>query len=208
MQHAVRNGRPTTTYFQERGDGFSVIARLDEAGGPVEFKNLIKPGQRLEPANDGGLVVLEGDNIVANIEEPWAVDANGRSLPTTYETDGSTIIQTIDTKGATFPVMADPTIKTGYHVVPVFYIQYTWSETWFVKNHLADGVTGAGLLCSQTGPAAPACFFIAGWYANDIRRTVDAAIAHKRCLKMRVPAPPGAFELAVAYDSYYVRCTR
>lgn len=43
------------------------------------------------------------------IGAPWAVDAAGMSLPTSYEVQGSTLIQRVDTAGAIFPVVADPT---------------------------------------------------------------------------------------------------
>jgi hypothetical protein len=208
VRWAERNGETLTTYVQDRGDGFALIARLDRPGGSVMFKDLLKPGQRFEAANNGGLVILEANNVIATVDAPWAVDATGHPLPTSYAVDGTTLVQTVDTSGAQFPVLADPSVKPGYHVVPVFYIQYTWSETWYIKNNISQGVTGANLLCTRTGPAAPVCVFLASYYGNDIKNTVEAAIAHKKCLKMRVPTTPGLFQLSVAYDAYYVTCSR
>jgi hypothetical protein len=106
VQQAESNGKRIKTYVQDRSDGFAVIARMDKAG-PVRFENLLKPGQRFEPAQGGGLVILEGDNVVASVDAPWASDATGRSLTTSYQIDGSTIVQAVDTAGATFPVLAD-----------------------------------------------------------------------------------------------------
>jgi hypothetical protein len=99
-------------------------------------------------------------------------------------------------------------VKTGFHYVPVVYIQYTWSETWYVKNHIALGTLAAALMCTRTGPyAAAPCAFVAGFYGWDITTTVNAAIAHQKCLKMRIPLITGLAELTLAYDSYYVTCT-
>jgi hypothetical protein len=85
-------------------------------------------------------------------------------------------------------------------------VQYTWTETWWVKNHIPQSAIAAALLCSQTGVAAPYCGYYGALFLNDVRVTTDAAIAHKKCLKMRLPATLGAIGLP-AYDSYYVTCT-
>lgn len=46
--------------------------------------------------------------VVASFEPAWAVDAEGVLLPTTYEIEGTTLTQVVDTEGAAFPVVADP----------------------------------------------------------------------------------------------------
>lgn len=45
---------------------------------------------------------------VASLAAPWAVDANGKSLPTSYEVSGNVVRQIINTEGAAFPIVADP----------------------------------------------------------------------------------------------------
>lgn len=47
---------------------------------------------------------------LAVIDVPWAVDANGVSLPTRFVVEGEKIIQIVDTDGAAFPVMSDPSL--------------------------------------------------------------------------------------------------
>ncbi|NLC98978.1 MAG: hypothetical protein GX678_07865 [Actinomycetales bacterium] len=50
---------------------------------------------------------------VAEIETPWAVDANGEPVETRFELDGNTLTQVIETNNNTaFPVVADPSAKT------------------------------------------------------------------------------------------------
>lgn len=52
------------------------------------------------------------DTIIATIDTPWAVDANGNQVPTHYEISGSTLTQVIQTDSNTaFPVTADPSAK-------------------------------------------------------------------------------------------------
>ncbi len=48
--------------------------------------------------------------VMASITAPWAIDADGQTLATEYEVDGNTITQVVDTRGAAFPVVADPDI--------------------------------------------------------------------------------------------------
>jgi hypothetical protein len=65
----------------------------------------------------GGFVLFDTDGgIVGMIEAPWAKDATGRSLPTRYTVDGNALVQTTDTTGAKFPVVADPKITFGRSV--------------------------------------------------------------------------------------------
>ena len=46
--------------------------------------------------------------VMAHLPAPWAVDAAGTELPTEYVVDGDQLTQVVDTKGAQFPVVADP----------------------------------------------------------------------------------------------------
>jgi hypothetical protein len=53
------------------------------------------------------------ENVI-RIQTPWAVDAAGKDLPTSYTFAGGVLTQKVDTTGASFPVVADPTYTTGY----------------------------------------------------------------------------------------------
>ncbi|MBP3223429.1 MAG: hypothetical protein J6M18_05845 [Actinomycetaceae bacterium] len=49
--------------------------------------------------------------VVGEIEAPWAIDAEGKTLPTHYEVQGDTLIQKITTNAqTTYPITADPSI--------------------------------------------------------------------------------------------------
>jgi|GEM_PF-6769053 len=53
------------------------------------------------------------ENVI-KIQKPWAVDAAGKDLPTSYTFAGGVLTQKVDTTGATFPVVADPTYTRGF----------------------------------------------------------------------------------------------
>lgn len=68
-------------------------------------------GTQLLLLDDGSVSVSNADGFVGGIEAPWAIDAAGQALPTHYEISGSTLSQVVDTTGAVFPVVADPTVQ-------------------------------------------------------------------------------------------------
>ena len=60
------------------------------------------------------LDILAGDTVVARMLKPCAEDATGASLPVTWKIVEGYIEYSVDTKGAVFPVLVDPTFTDGY----------------------------------------------------------------------------------------------
>lgn len=82
----------------------------------------------------GAVVLTDADGRTAVLGAPWAKDANGVGLPTSYRIEGSTLVQTVDTDGAVFPVAADPKVVYSWF--------YTRKTVYFNKsetNRLAAG---------------------------------------------------------------------
>lgn len=50
----------------------------------------------------------DGTVLVGLFSQPWAIDANGTALPTTFSVKDDQLIQQVDTSEAVFPVVADP----------------------------------------------------------------------------------------------------
>lgn len=91
-------------------EDLSLAAAMEQeaiAAGEVDLGELeaIDP-ETVGPESDSALAADEV--IVGGFMVPWSVDANGESLPTSYATDGDTLIQVVDTEGAAFPVVSDP----------------------------------------------------------------------------------------------------
>ncbi len=116
LRPARAQGRRLPTLVHRGDRDVSVIAVLDAAqGGPlatVDFANELPKGQRLEPADDGSLIVVDGRDVVGTVAAPWARDARGRSLATHYElqADGG-LRQVVDTRGATLPGGGRPALQ-------------------------------------------------------------------------------------------------
>lgn len=61
---------------------------------------------------DGGLDLVGGSGaVIGEIATPWSVDNEGRMLPTWFEISGSRVVQHVDTHGASFPVVSDPSVS-------------------------------------------------------------------------------------------------
>ena len=98
--------------------------------------------------------------FLAGIVAPWAKDANGNDLPTSYRVEGTSVVQVVDFDATTaFPVVADPwffidliskvtkvytTLGVTYQVAPTAYgriapeaaLWSTWKEA--VKKGVPD----------------------------------------------------------------------
>ena len=52
---------------------------------------------------------------IGEFEAPWALDADGNTVPTHFEVDGDTITQIVETDETTaYPVVADPHFTWGW----------------------------------------------------------------------------------------------
>jgi hypothetical protein len=114
-------------------NGVRELFALNNADAPTDFSvPLDLPAGASLIANDEGgydIVTLDANGTASTqavISAPWATDANGRSLPTSYTLDGTTLTQHIDTSGAAFPVIADPKVDWGWTSYTVY---FSWRET-------------------------------------------------------------------------------
>lgn len=71
---------------------------------------------------------------IATIETPWAVDADGTALPTSYTLEGTNLTQNIDTTNATYPITADPSWQWNG---PAWGMKLARSETSRVRDYAA-----------------------------------------------------------------------
>lgn len=161
-------------------NGAQVIAVL-RSGNTARFKMDLPKGGRLVEGPEGSLVIVKSDDeggaILGRVEAPWAVDARGTALPTSYTVKGSTLVQNVDTKGATYPVVADPQLSAGWS----WWVGPTWVVK-FNKGDVHDIMAGhywwsvgalMTIICaavSRLGASAGiGCALGAGFYGDDFR---------------------------------------
>lgn len=107
-------------------------------------------GRHLPLLDNGTVGISDGENFLGSIDAPWAIDAAGRSLSTHYEISGSKLTQVVDTTGALFPVVADPTVN--------FYGPYIQVHLNKAESYAAIGgyAACAGVLSKSPVPFAKA----------------------------------------------------
>jgi len=117
-----------------------VLAVVEDASQSVVTYPVTSPaGARVEPQPDGSVNFVsdiagppadqsgtyETSAKVTTINKPWAVDAAGKDLPTTYTLANGVLTQRINTAGAVFPVVADPWVTSGWYT----YVHFSRTET-------------------------------------------------------------------------------
>lgn len=215
------NGKALESYAQRpNAASVRVMAVVtNPAQSKVDYALELPAGTEVKAKSDGTMAVfreLVGPrtgagtlDVFGTIEAPWAVDANNRSLPTSYTYADGVLTQTVDLTGARFPVVTDPTV-TGYGIhygVPVAFIKYSRSETLWIHGNVGWIAIAMAALCGRIpGPAGAACAFFSALMLYDIKVNTDAAAAvPNRCFKQRVPMTT-ALALVWAYDGYTVTC--
>ena len=96
--------------------GVQELIAIERSDAPNEFAFplALPTGAVLVAADDGSAAIVDSSGHEgAAIAAPWAKDAAGRAVPTSYRLDGSTLIQVVEHEGATYPVVADPSFTWG-----------------------------------------------------------------------------------------------
>lgn len=203
-------GRPLPTYAQHQPSGVRMMAALDDpTQNAVNFSLKLPTGATLKPIADGSLVIARdtptGVEVFGTIAKPWAADANGKELPTSYTAKGDVLTQSVDSTGAAFPVVADPSVQLGFYVVPVVYETFSRYDTFRLWNNIWWQVVLSGLLCAYSGPAAAGCSAMAAIYWHSIYNALDYAVHnYSRCFKVRLPYGGVAFYWV--FSAYSVYC--
>lgn len=180
---AILAGADSPTEYAYTFDGFTPTLNVD---GSIS----------LAPA---GLGLNEG----AGIGVPWAADANGTPVPTSYRVEGSTVIQVVEHNGGdyTYPVVADPyiTFELGW------YANWTKAETSYVAGNTATNVALAAAACGKIPDPLikGACALAAGNAAYNIGQLFKDAVAQKACVQMHF-----AVTIYTYLGSSIVKCTR
>ncbi|MEV7416658.1 DNRLRE domain-containing protein [Streptomyces sp. NPDC089919] len=93
--------------------GSRTLQVIKNASAPREYRVplTLAAGSSLRQQPDGSIVIVSADpdEPVAAINAPWAKDARGNPVPTSYRLEGQTLVQTVQFDANTaFPVVADP----------------------------------------------------------------------------------------------------
>ncbi|MEU7646918.1 hypothetical protein [Streptomyces huasconensis] len=117
------------------GGGVRSLITVNNADAAKEYRfDLSLPdGAVTQQQEDGSVLVLAGTgedaDTIGGFEAPWAKDAHGNPVPTSYRIENGALVQTIAfDENTTFPVVADPWYNP---------FSWHWKKIW--------GVTSRGL---------------------------------------------------------------
>lgn len=110
-------------YVQPIASGVRVVTAIANATAPSSYDYTFNvPSNTKLVAGLDRFYLESGDTNYGSLQLPWAQDAAGQNIPTSYSWYGSTLTQHVDLSSTTieFPVLADP--AWGY--------TYTYSQKW------------------------------------------------------------------------------
>ena len=152
----------TVVYTESEGDGGVVVEALQD--GSVQLQSIIadagsehdityelavSDGARLEIVETGAVIVWAADgSFEAGLATPWAVDANGDNVETSFSLSGTTVTQHVADASA-YPVTADPWLGIALidTVTRTYYAQqgyrYHVYPTWWGRGGAGFGARKA-----------------------------------------------------------------
>ncbi|MCZ4302465.1 hypothetical protein [Microbacterium oxydans] len=140
-------------------DGVQTLIQIADADAPTEYRFPLSlpEGGQAALFDDGAVIVSDASGAaVSGFRAPWAVDANGTAVPTSFRVDGNELVQVVAfTADTAFPVTADPDLGTEWWG---YYVQLTRAETKKVATIIANNqgpAALAGVVCGAL-PAPPA----------------------------------------------------
>ena len=165
---------------------FTIVAVLSDTSSEhkLAFELSLPDKASLSLQSNGSVLVLaEGGIPVGQFKVPWALDANGDKVETSFEVDGSTLIQHVaNADPSAYPVYADPDFDAGYFSSTIYF------NRWETALICAAGVGGfgsiirSGTLFFITGPALPAILAAAATVVG----VACAAETSSRCVKLKL----------------------
>lgn len=184
--YAAKDGSDDAVAVQTLADGSTRIQTvIGSPDSPHEFGYRMD-GYQPYQADTGEVIFLKEDGSYVPVAAPWATDANGNAVQTSYEIRGDELFQVVTPDANTaYPVVADPS-WIWYGVI--WGMKLTRAETDRVKDYaVAIG------MCSAFTKSLPSAAIACAVFATYI--TGQAALAGgdspKSCLFFTAAPVPG-----------------
>ncbi|MFF0302820.1 hypothetical protein ACFYTV_19180 [Streptomyces sp. NPDC004562] len=168
--------------------GARTLLTLKDAAASDEYRfDLDLPSETaLLPDGRGGYLITRseghGTTVLGSIDAPWAKDANGEAVPTTYRVEGGALVQKVETTTDTaFPVVADPKVSFGWNI----YLKFNKAEVKALNNKVQYADTSVAACALLVNPAAAVgCAGLSTAVIKRIQRVWQYAKDHKRCVEL------------------------
>lgn len=187
----------------ERGAGptiYSVIEGHQEAEQSFDFVVDGEPAVlEVEELGKSEFILVSSavtGEVVNMVLPAWAEDARGRDVDTEYEVEGGTLTQVVDTRGAAFPVVADPALACNWVHCTIQYNKYETRQMSLYGGFVTTAVAGACTLLTLSPVAGVAC----GVATSLVMSVANDARSRGRCIGMQaLIAPIISFPYPVIY---------
>ena len=144
--HAARSASAAAKSLP--GGGAQVLVAISGSDAPTEYAFPIglPAGVQLQASGDGGYFAMLPTGGLIVIAAPWARDASGKSVPTSYRLEGQALIETVAHAGFAYPVVADPNISSSCVWYGMCFIKFNRAYT----NNIAAGTGIAAIVVGLT----------------------------------------------------------
>lgn len=171
-----------------RDGGIRALVVIEAANAPTEYQFPISlpPGYGIALQDDGSVEIYDiSGTTQITVPAPWARDARGIDLATSYRLEGATLIQTVDHIGATYPVVADPAFETNCGIVSCK-LYFDRAQTRNARDFWWLTGAGASACFFLSGPAAPVCAVAIAAQAGAINAYAGRYYEEGNCVKLKV----------------------
>ncbi|GAA3543654.1 hypothetical protein AFL01nite_29960 [Aeromicrobium flavum] len=179
--------------------GAQVLVGVESEAAPTAYAFGVHGGVIPRHAPDGGVDLVRADGeVAAQIEAPWAIDAEGRSVPTRYELRHGGITQVVDHRAGDFayPVVADPRIF-ACDAYTSLCVKFTKKETKSIAKKIKKANSSARALAAFICAKIPHPVIAIGCAATvlaalpSLRKTFLAASKKGQCVELHFRLPSG-----------------
>lgn len=100
------------------GDRSQTFIEIPASSAPSEYAFALDmpEGATAAVEHDGSVAIRDRQGILlSGYDVPWAIDADGNAVPTSFRIDGDVLVQSVDLSATSaFPVIADPSDLWGW----------------------------------------------------------------------------------------------
>jgi len=187
------NGSTTAPIVKSDGS-VQITTIIESADAPREYIYKLKLPEGAVAHRDsesGAVLVTVGEKLVLGIAPPWAFDAGGKEVPTSYQMRGSELVQFVDHSSGQhrYPIVADPWLG-----INLFQYGTVTTENGQPKVNLLPSGWGASMWASVSGHII---MNTAGWDEarsrwSQIRSALDSKATMRQQYECHVAGSPFA----------------
>lgn len=174
---------------QRTDTGVRMMSVIRTATAPTTYRYPMRLPRGAKLARQASGVVLirnASGSPIGVVRRPWAIDARGTRVTTSFVVRGRTLVQRVAHRGAAYPVVADPSIDFGLTSATLTLNPQDQRILLSTGGTIVGGAIGA-LLCSGSGPGAVVCALVGAGLGTALFETIKEYGVKENCdVKVRI----------------------